>query len=347
MAAPAIPQNYNLQTANAQNFLSWDIALSAVTYTVQRSTNGVSFANVSTAASPNYLDTAVTIGTQYWYQVKATNADGDSSYTEPQSCVPTTSGEASLGQLRLNAQQRADRVNSDFVTLTEWNSYLNQSLFELYDLLIDQYGEEYFVAASPARFYTNGGSVSYPLPNGVLTFLDQNNQPWTPPPFYKLIGVDLGLQNSNNGFVTVNKFNFIDRNKYFYPNTASTIYGVFNVQYRLVGNTIQLIPAPSANQPIQMWFIPRMTMLLKDTDITEAGISGWWEYVIVDAAIKALQKEESDVSALMMQKQALKLRIEASSLNRDAGQPDTISDTRSTSWGGNDMGPGGGFKAGF
>jgi hypothetical protein len=61
---------------------------------------------------------------------------------------------------------------------------------------------------------------------------------------------------------------------------------------------------------------------------TVDGYSGWTEYVIVDAAIKCLQKEESDVSVLMVQKAALKQRIEEASQNRDAGQPSTISDTR-------------------
>ena len=65
----------------------------------------------------------------------------------------------------------------------------------------------------------------------------------------------------------------------------------------------------------------------------------WSEYVIVDAAIKASQKEESDVSILMQQKMALIKRIEDSAMNRDVGQPDRISDTRnSTGYGGGGWG---------
>lgn len=54
--------------------------------------------------------------------------------------------------------------------------------------------------------------------------------------------------------------------------------------------------------------------------------SGWLEYVIVDAAIKALVKEESDPSALMAQEQALLKRLEAMASNRDAGEPSTVAD---------------------
>lgn len=346
MAIPAIPTNLYVQTANSQVYLSWDLISGATSYSVQRSTDGVTFTTVSSPSVPNYLDTSVTIGTQYFYQVASTNTSGTSPYTPSQSAVPVPTGEMSLGQLRLNSQQRADRVNSEFVTLPEWNSYINQSLFELYDLLITAY-EEYYVA-SPAQFTTDGSSQVFPLPDGSTSFINSlTGQSFVAPPFYKLKGVDLGVSNANTGWVTINKFNFIDRNKYFYPNTQSTIYGVFNMSYRMLGNNIEFIPLPSSNQNIRLWYIPRMVMLLKDTDITSQSVSGWIEYVIVDAAIKALQKEESDTSVLQMQKEALIKRIEASARNRDQGMPDTISDTRSLGSWGNNGGPMGGYPGGF
>ena len=80
--------------------------------------------------------------------------------------------------------------------------------------------------------------------------------------------------------------------------------------------------------------------MLADSDILD-GISGFDEYVIVDAAIKAMQKEESDVSVLMAQKEALKRRIEAAAANRDAGEPESVSDIRGLN-GGNWGGPFGG-----
>lgn len=353
MAAPGIPQNFYAQTANSQNYVSWDLVAGATSYDVQRSTDGVTYASVSTPTNPEYLDSSVTVGSQYWYKVAAVNSDGTGPYTTAQSVVPTKVGEMSLGQIRLLAQQRADRVNSNFVTKPEWNQYINQSLFELFDILVTQYGEDYFVAA-PAQFTTNGTDQFYPLPDGSRSFVNAlTQQSYVAPAIYKLIGVDLGLNsqqaNLNNGWVTINRFNFAaDRNKFFYPNTASTLYGVFNLLYRQMGDNIQFIPAPSANQPVRLWYIPRMTMLLKDTDITTSSVSGWVEYVIVDAAIKALQKEESDISALMIQKQALLTRIEGAAANRDTGRPDTIADTRATrGWGGWENGPGNGFGGGY
>lgn len=343
---PGIPQGFNAQTANQQNLVSWDLSTGATSYIVQRSLDNVSYSTIATVSgSPlatSYLDTAVTIGVQYWYQVAASNSDGDSSYTTPQSVVPTQSGEMCLSQIRLAAMQRADRVNSNFVTLPEWSSYINQAMFELYDLLVTVY-EDYFLA-SPIQFVCDGNTFLYPLPNGTNTFLNALNtsQTVTPPPFYKLMGVDLALNNATNAYVTINKFNFIDRNRFVYPNTASTIYGVFNLQYRVMGSNIEFIPTPTAGQAIRLWYIPRLTELLQDTDVTTMGISGWIEYVIVRAAKYALDKEESDTSQLTQQIVFLKARIEESASNRDAGQPDKISDTRaSNGWGMNGYGPNG------
>ncbi len=320
------------------------MVLGALTYDVQRSSDGgVTYSSIATPAAPSYLDVAVTTGTLYYYKVAAVNASGTGAYTAIQTVIPTTSGEMSLGQVRLAAQQRADRVNSQFVTLPEWNSYINQSYFELYDLLCTVY-EDYFLAPA-ILFQTDGTTFQYPLPNGVNTFQNAAGQTVTPDPFYKLRGVDLALQTSRNAFVTIDKFNFGDRNRFVYPNTASTIYGVFNLRYRLMGNQIEFIPTPSAGQLIRLWYIPRLTELLQDTDILD-GISGWTEYVITDAAIKALQKEESDVSVLAAQKMMLIKRIEESAMNRDVGQPDTITDVRRNGgWGntGGWNGPSAGF----
>ena len=344
MAIPGIPQNFNCQTANGQNLVSWSLSAGATSYIVQRSQDNVTFATIATVTgSPlptSYLDTAVTLATQYWYKVAASSTSGDSSYTTAQSVVPTPSGEMCLSQIRLKAQQRADRVNSNFVTMPEWNSYINQSMFELYDLLVTTY-EDYFLA-TPIQFVADGSTYLYALPNGSNTFLNAlTNQSFTPQPFYKLVGVDLALNNTTNAYVTINKFNFADRNKFVYPNSSSTIYGVFNLQYRVMGNNIEFIPTPAASQAIRIWYIPRLIELLQDTDTTTIGISGWIDYVITKAAYYALTKEESDTSALVMQLAALQKRIEETAANRDPGQPNTISATRTNTYGGWNNGRGG------
>lgn len=321
--ALASPLNFIAQQGNAEAYLSWDAVIGATLYDIYRSTDNVSYTLLATVAPANYLDTSVAVQTQYWYYVVAKNGTNFSQPTEAASVIPANTSELSLGETRLRAQQKADRVNSNFVSTTEWNFYINQSYKELYDLLVTLY-EDYYVA-EPYLFVTNGSS-KYALPNGTLVGSDNV----VTKPFYKLLGMDCGLGAQNNAWVTLNKFEFISRNKYVYPNISSTFYGVFNMQYRVMGGYVQFIPTPAADQYIRMWYIPRVLDLLKDTDMLD-GVSGWTEYVIVDAAIKALQKEESDVTVLLAEKQMLIDRIEAAGMNRDAGQPSTISDTRSWS----------------
>lgn len=337
MAAPATPSNMIVQSANRQVLISWDQVVGATSYIVQRSLDNVTFSILSTiSGSPlaiQYLDTSPVIATQYYYQVAAVNSSGTSSYTISQSAVAVPTGEKCLSQIRLDAQQTADRVHSNFVTKPEWNSFINIAMFELYDLLVTTYEDLY--VATPVQFTSDGSTFLWPLPNGALTFnsgIDPSTT-FVAKSFYKLIGVDLALNSASNGYVTVNKFNFADRNRFVYPNTASTIYGVFNLQYRLLGvDKIEFIPTPSAGQQIRLWYIPRLTELLQDTDTTDTSISGWIRYVIVRAAKYALDKEESDTTKLDQELLFLKARIEETAANRDAGNPDTISNVNNGNW---------------
>lgn len=312
MAIPGIPQNVTLQEGNGQVYLDWSLQAGATSYVVQRSLDSVVFTDVGTTLVNNYLDTTVVVGTEYFYRVCSSNGDGVSSPSAIFSVVPAYAGQLSLGSLRLQAQQRADRVSSQFVTKSEWNSYLNQSAFELYDLLVTKF-EDYYLSSYD---FVSTGVDRYVLP------ID----------FYKLLGVDCGITNSSDGWVSLQKFDFIARNRNVYPSASASFAGVFNLKYRVMGQMIIFSPSPQSGQNFRVWHVPRMKQMLRDSDILD-GVSGWTEYVIVDAAIKALMKEESDVSMLMLQKQALMVRIEESAANRDAGQPDTISDTRGSTGG--------------
>ncbi len=330
MAAPATPTNVYVQQGNGDVYISADISAGATSYPVLRSTDGVSFTEIAAPASPSYLDASATADTKYWYKLAARNGSGDSTASAAQVVIPTATAVMSLLALRTLAQQTADRVNSNFVTLPEWNTYINQSYFELYDLLVGLF-EDYYLAA-PYTFTTDGSAFQYDVPAN----------------FYKLMGVDCGQSTNNNARVTLHKYDFIERNRYVYPSVTNTFFGVFNLRYRLLGSKLTFIPTPSAGQVITMWYIPKLTQLLQDTD-TADGVSGWTEYIVVDAAIKALEKEESDTSALMVRKQALLDRIQSTAMNRDAGAPDTISPTRGSAggWGGTSGPNGDGSFGGF
>lgn len=346
MAVPAAPSNFYVQMGNAQILLTWDNVSGATSYKVNRSLDGVTYSLIASPTTNKYLDVAVTVGVQYFYQIAAHNGSGDSAFVSTQANgfqateIPSVSGTMSLYAIRQAAQQMSDRVNSNFVSMPEWNRFINLAADELYDLITTVY--EDYQMYQPVYFTTSGNSSTYPMPDGITTFQDATGANIVPPPIYKLSGIDLGLNNAPNGFVTVSKYNFIDRNRYVFPNTASTIYGVFGLQYRFLGNNIRFIPQPSSSQPIGIWYIPRRVQLLQDTDISE-GYNGWIRYVIVRAAKYALDKEESPTEKLDSELTFLKKRIEDSAPNRDEGQGDTISDARSAQGYGPDGSSGGGW----
>lgn len=200
-------------------------------------------------------------------------------------------GQMTLAEIRLAAQQRSDQVNSNFITTQEWNSWINQSYYELYDLLVQKYGNDYFVQ-TPYTFTTDGVNYLFALPND----------------FYKVLGVDYMLPGNPNTYVPMKRFDFGDRG----PNP-------FQGQ------------VPTSGQNIRIWYVPRMTELVNDSDICD-GVSGWTEYIIVDVAAKALEKEESDSAPMMARKGAILQRIEAAAENRDAASPQTVLDSQSMNY---------------
>jgi hypothetical protein len=362
MAVPYQPQNLYAEQADGNILLSWTGSLGATGYQINRSTDGVNFTPLATVGLvTQYVDSLPGIGIAYYYQVAAVNLSGTSVYSTNAMAIAAPPSEMSLYELRLRSQQTADRVNSQFVTPSEWNAFLRLAMYELYDLLITSY-EDLF-AGTYVFINTNGTIQNYPLPDGVTnylggTFPDNLPQQSTSPSqfpigtpataFYKLAGMDLGINTSNNAWVTLLKFDFIERNKYVYPNSTSTIYGVYNMRYRLMGNKVNIIPTPAGNQQIRMWYSPKLPALLKDTDLTTLGYSGWLRYPIVRAAKYALDKEESNTDKLDAELLFLKTRIEQTSQNRDAGIPDTISNTRQDPvYGGTGFGGSGGSQGGW
>lgn len=341
---PYQPQNLSAEQSDGNILLTWSGSLGATSYQVQRSTDGVNFTNLaSTGVVTQYIDPLPGVGIMYWYQVAGVNVTGTSTYSSIVQMVAAPPSEMSLFELRLRAQQTADRVESQFVVTSEWNAFLRIAMYELYDLLVDSY-EDLF-ASSQVFIQTNGTTQNYPLPDGVTNYLGGNYNGVSGVPalaFYKSAGLDLNVNTStvSPAWVTLRKFNFIDRNKYVYPNSTSTIYGVYNQAYRYMGNFINFIPTPAGNQIIRIWYTPKLPSLLADTDVSTLGYSGWLRYPIVRAAKYALDKEEgSDTSKLDAEILFLKTRIEQASQNRDAGVPDTISETRrdgiygGTGWG--------------
>lgn len=349
---PYQPQNLTAEQDSASILLTWSGSLGATFYQIQRSTDGVNFTNLATSTTNQYLDSFPGIGIKFYYQVAGVSGAGTSVYSSIVSMITAPPSEMSLGELRLRCQQKADRENSNFLNNSEWNFNIRLSMYELYDLLMTSY-EEYF-AQSYVAIQTNGQTANYPLPDGATNYLGNNYNGTSgvpAPAFYKLAGMDLNVNTSvlTPSRVSLLRFDFIKRNQYVYPNSTSTIYGVYNMRYRIMGNNINIIPTPAGNQTLIAWYSGRLPRLLLDTDLTTIGTSGWLNYVIARTAKYALDKEEeTDTSKLGEEILFLKTRIEQAASNRDEGQADTISETRQDSiYGGTGFAGGNSGNAGW
>lgn len=208
-----------------------------------------------------------------------------------------------LAELRTQARQIADMENNNFIGDPELNNYINFAIAELHDLLIHT-GADYFL-----------NSVT------GTTIVDQTDYA-LPTDFYKLKGVDAKLNGSD--WINIRPFNFNERNR-FEDFGSWTLMGISNVRYRIMGANVKFNPTPDGNIEYRIWYIPVATKLSSDTDILD-DVNQYSDYVIISAAMKMLQKEESDVSMLAAEKERLTQRVEQDAKDRDFAQPESVSD---------------------
>lgn len=358
MSLSAIPQQIILQTGNGQNLLSWNIIAGVTGYSVQRSTDGVNFSVIASPTTNYYVDSGVSVGTVYYYRVASVSVSGISGYAPcfPNSIVPCAPGQINLGYLRYQARLRADNLKSNFCTNDEWNFMINNSINELKDLLTCKFGEDYFLAAP--LIIQSTSALSYPLPNGT-NYLQTGGIPdpngTFAPACFKVYGMDFnsfGAQiNNTQGWVSMSRFNWADHNKYniLLGAASNNVSGQYcSFQYREMGDQVYIIPTNSG-QYFRLWYVPLSPQLLLDTDMMPFGYSAWWEYPVVDAASKALAKQQlfDQSQELLNRKSALEVRIEVSAANRNVGQPNTATNSRNTMGDPNFSGPGGNYGGGF
>lgn len=322
MAIPAIgavitPANFQIMSAESQVILTWSPTPLATIFYISRSTDAVTFSEIGTTTLLTYSDTTGTIGTIYYYYVQAGNGTASSQPTLTLSGLSLNPGETTVGNIILECRQRTNKEKSGFYTSQEMTSMVSQSYKSLYDKIVTAYGDDYYVA-TPYSYTTGQNQQLYPLP----------------PNFYKLLLLEVALNPQDpNSYVTVKQFMFRQKNLFNYPNQY-TMYGITNIRYRLNGNNIMIVPQTQGGQTLRIWFAPRPSQLINQTDLVD-GISGWEEYIVADVCIKMLAKEESDVSVYVRQLEVMDKRLDEMAKNRNIGEPQTVTDTKSVNfaWG--------------
>ena len=211
-----------------------------------------------------------------------------------------------LSGLWQEVRQRADMEDTQFITDAELTTYINNSLGELYDIMVSQYGADYFVTTY--QISTVADTQDYELPSD----------------FYKGLGVDVDV---NGELYALERFNFRERNHLRSSTPTFFTSSTPKYKYKIHGSYLRLAPTPEAVDDITLHYIPRLIRLADGADtVSGVMLDNWTEYVVVDSAIKCLIKDESDVSVLMAQKEQLRRRIEMMADDRDAGEPESVTE---------------------
>jgi hypothetical protein len=203
-----------------------------------------------------------------------------------------------LLQLRTKARERSDMVNSSFVTDSELNGYISASYAELYDILV-QSGLVYYTPTT--QTITGTGSETYPLAAD----------------YYGTVRVD---RVSGSNYCPLTEYMITERASYENSGTGEAR------AYSPQGSNMSLLPAPTSGSYRHI-YIPAPADLTADVTTVD-GVSGWEEFIVVDAARKMLQKEESSTVGIERDLARLKARIEEMSQNRAWATPRRVTDVR-------------------
>lgn len=218
-----------------------------------------------------------------------------------------------LQQIMDRSRQRADMVNSGFVTDSELISWINAYKREYEDLLVRTFGADY--SATSSTFSATANTENY------------NLSALTAGTFYKLQGLDVTDTSSPTGWRDVKAFNFHERNQAAYSAQVLPIRTNGDVRYRVWGPNLTLRPVPTGTMTMKLWWTPQSVALSLTTDSFD-DVNGWSELIVLDSAIAMKDKEESDTSVLQNDRQRMVQRITEMASKRDAGDPQTIADVR-------------------
>jgi len=213
----------------------------------------------------------------------------------------------SVNTIMTRAREKADMVNSNFIGDTELERYVNEAYFTWYDLVVAAF-EDYYLADPTEFVIAAGGDAEFPLPAD----------------FYKLVGIDKADSPAGGRFYTLKKTLWRDRNR-----TTSTLsYGRQpQPSYRIFKDKIVFTPPETAAGSYKLWYIPQAVIIADSEPPAISSIetyNGFENLLIVDVVIKMLNKEESDVSALMQEKALLAAKLQEMLIDRDISNSERI-----------------------
>lgn len=203
-------------------------------------------------------------------------------------------------------------ANRLFISDTELSTMIDAAMRDLYDLLVQARGHEYYASTAPL---------------GAPTVVDGQYGHDLPADFYQL----LSCRALRDGM-------WRDLAPYA-PSEAAKLRNSaalgqsFEVRYRLGGSyatdadpqareRVLLSPTPTSTLAVEVDYIP--TYLTTTANVSYNGVQGWEDYAVYSVVAHMLAKEESDPSYWLGMKSQTESRIRALAGNRDASRPQYV-----------------------
>lgn len=210
--------------------------------------------------------------------------------------------------LRTQARELADMEVTGataFVDDTELNGIINTSAARWYGRIIQAVPERF----ETVQTLTASGAVSYDVPDDYM---------------YTLA---VEYESTQDRYIDLRRVMFAERNRFNTRGTSSMAIG-----YRVGGPCadvpqLYLYPPPSTGTYRHI-YVPVWEDLSVDTQTVD-GYNGWEQWIVYDAAIRMLMKEEADVSTLISERNALGAEMDAAAADREMSAPQRIADVRS------------------
>lgn len=214
-----------------------------------------------------------------------------------------------LAQLRAEVRDRADIENSQHITDAQITRYINQSAASLHAMMAETC-EDWFLT----REATTAPAASTGASAGTTEIALQAS-------FYKIIAVEAQV---GGRFVRLQRWGWQEHAGLTETDTTGGPY-----YYRIAEGYYVITPDVPTGTALRTYYIPAFSDLSADAD-TYDGRDGWEEWVVLDAAIKCMVKEESDVRPLVAEREKLEARLVRQMQNRDVGRPPKVADV--TGW---------------
>lgn len=219
----------------------------------------------------------------------------------------------SLANLRAEVRDRADIENSDHITDAQVDRYINQSGAALHAMLVEHCEDEFVELFSGTTDAASGG----------ITSISLNTEAEVTAGAYKILGVEV----TTNGVRSeLSRWNWKSRPALL----ADGVSGPPHF-YRWVSYTVQIIPSVPTATPYVIAAIPPYVDLAEDDDTLD-GRDGWEEWIVWDAAIKAMVKEETDTREAVAERDRVLLRIKSQMKKRDFAHPHRVVDRDPIDW---------------